>query len=131
MTGSPYGITALPPPHMGVPDPISPPQSVAAVTSPPVGLCRVLEVPPDPIELPQVGGEPGATVTIPPPVAHTGPGPVHMRLLSYQLREGQVLPHNLWGFIWDYGVLYGIMGLCVGIWGSTWGYGAIMKGYVG
>uniref|UniRef100_A0AAT9SBG6 Hormone-sensitive lipase n=1 Tax=Gallus gallus TaxID=9031 RepID=A0AAT9SBG6_CHICK len=67
--------------------------SVAAVTSPPVGLCRVLEVPPDPIELPQVGGEPGATVTIPPPpVAHTGPGPVHMRLLSYQLREGQDSP---------------------------------------
>eukprot|EP00076_Gallus_gallus_P045531 XP_025011069.1 hormone-sensitive lipase [Gallus gallus] len=105
--------------------------SVAAVTSPPVGLCRVLEVPPDPIELPQVGGEPGATVTIPPPVAHTGPGPVHMRLLSYQLREGQVLPHNLWGFIWDYGVLYGIMGFYMGLWGYTGFYMGIWGRYMG
>lgn len=30
------------------------------------------------------------TVVITPPCAHTGPGPVNVRLISYQLREGQV-----------------------------------------
>ena len=114
----PVWDSCVPPPHMWVPDPNPPLQSMAAVTSPPVGLCRVLAVPPDPIELPQVGGDPGATVTIPPPVAHTGPGPVHMRLLSYQLREGQVWPHNLWG-------LGGVRGLYGGLWGSMGDYGVV------
>ncbi|XP_071656640.1 hormone-sensitive lipase isoform X1 [Patagioenas fasciata] len=62
--------------------------SVASMASAPVGLCRELSVPPEPLELP-LHGDPGATVTIAPPVAHTGPGPVHMRLLSYHLRDGQ------------------------------------------
>ncbi|XP_048149193.1 hormone-sensitive lipase, partial [Corvus hawaiiensis] len=35
-------------------------------------------------------GTPSRSVTIAPPGAHTGPGPVHLRLLSYHLRQGQV-----------------------------------------
>ncbi|XP_066843120.1 LOW QUALITY PROTEIN: hormone-sensitive lipase [Anser cygnoides] len=70
--------------------------SVASVGAAPLGLCRVLAVPPEPLELPLVGGAGGArgggTVTIAPPVAHSGPAPVHMRLLSYHLREGQDSP---------------------------------------
>ncbi|XP_054667755.1 hormone-sensitive lipase isoform X2 [Grus americana] len=53
-----------------------------------VGVCRALAVPPEPLELP-LAADPSVTVTIAPPVAHTGPGPVHMRLLSYHVREGQ------------------------------------------
>ena len=33
------------------------------------------------------------SVIIEPPSAHTGPGPVACRLISYELREGQVLMH--------------------------------------
>ncbi|KAM9250326.1 LOW QUALITY PROTEIN: hormone-sensitive lipase-like [Cariama cristata] len=62
--------------------------SVASMTATQVGVCRALTVPPEPLELP-LAADPTVTVTIAPPVAHTGPGPVHMRLLSYQLREGQ------------------------------------------
>ncbi|XP_049649242.1 hormone-sensitive lipase [Accipiter gentilis] len=62
--------------------------SVASMTATQVGVCRALTVPPEPLELP-LAADPSVTVTIAPPVAHTGPGPIHMRLLSYQLREGQ------------------------------------------
>ncbi|KAM6289100.1 hormone-sensitive lipase [Aegotheles albertisi] len=62
--------------------------SVATMTAVQVGVVRELSVPPQPLELP-LACDPSATVTIAPPVAHTGPGPVHMRLLSYHLREGQ------------------------------------------
>ncbi|NXV94355.1 LIPS lipase, partial [Calonectris borealis] len=62
--------------------------SVASMTATQVGVCRALTVPPEPLELP-LAADPSVTVTIAPPVAHTGPGPVHMRLLSYHLREGQ------------------------------------------
>ncbi|XP_067172949.1 hormone-sensitive lipase isoform X2 [Apteryx mantelli] len=62
--------------------------SVASLAAAPVRLSWALTVPPEPLELP-LAADPARTVTIPPPVAHTGPGPVHMRLLSYELREGQ------------------------------------------
>ncbi|XP_037236611.1 hormone-sensitive lipase [Falco rusticolus] len=65
--------------------------SVASMAAAQVGVCRALTVPPEPLELP-LEADPKVTVTIAPPVAHTGPGPVHMRLLSYQLREGQDSP---------------------------------------
>ncbi|NXT42168.1 LIPS lipase, partial [Pelecanoides urinatrix] len=69
--------------------PLTPsPQSVASMTATQVGVCRALTVPPEPLELP-LAADPSVTVTIAPPVAHTGPGPIHMRLLSYHLREGQ------------------------------------------
>ncbi|NXX46592.1 LIPS lipase, partial [Tricholaema leucomelas] len=62
--------------------------SVASMAASPVGVCRVLAVPPEPLQLP-LAADPSVTVTICPPVAHSGPGPVHMRLLCYHLREGQ------------------------------------------
>ncbi|XP_072835596.2 hormone-sensitive lipase isoform X1 [Pogona vitticeps] len=62
--------------------------SLASMTSSQVRLSRALSVPPHSFDLPLVA-DPKLTVTITPPVAHTGPGPVHMRLISHELREGQ------------------------------------------
>ncbi|XP_077312729.1 hormone-sensitive lipase isoform X2 [Lithobates pipiens] len=53
-----------------------------------VRINKTLSVPPEPLEMP-LSSDPQLTVTISPPVAHSGPGPVNMRLISYQLREGQ------------------------------------------
>ncbi|XP_019959978.1 lipase, hormone-sensitive a isoform X2 [Paralichthys olivaceus] len=47
-----------------------------------------LTVPPLPLRLP-LASDPNLTATVSPPIAHSGPGPVHMRLISYELREGQ------------------------------------------
>ncbi|XP_067419879.1 hormone-sensitive lipase isoform X1 [Emydura macquarii macquarii] len=62
--------------------------SVASMASTPVRVSRALTVPPEPFELP-LAADPSLTITITPPVAHTGPGPIHMRLISHELREGQ------------------------------------------
>ncbi|XP_053867247.1 hormone-sensitive lipase isoform X1 [Malaclemys terrapin pileata] len=62
--------------------------SVASMASTPVRVIRALTVPPEPFELP-LAADPSLSITISPPVAHTGPGPVHMRLISHELREGQ------------------------------------------
>ncbi|KAJ7303994.1 hypothetical protein JRQ81_011511 [Phrynocephalus forsythii] len=62
--------------------------SLASMTSSQVRLSRALSVPPHSFDLPLVA-DPKLTVTITPPVAHTGPGAVHMRLISHELREGQ------------------------------------------
>nr|XP_023969905.1 hormone-sensitive lipase isoform X1 [Chrysemys picta bellii] len=62
--------------------------SVASMASTPVRVIRALTVPPAPFELP-LAADPSLSITISPPVAHTGPGPVHMRLISHELREGQ------------------------------------------
>ncbi|XP_061228047.1 hormone-sensitive lipase, partial [Neopsephotus bourkii] len=62
--------------------------SLASLAGPPVGLSRALSVPPEPLELP-LASDPRCSVTIPPPAAHSGPGPVRMRLLSHRLRQGQ------------------------------------------
>lgn len=59
------------------------------MTSTQVKVNRALSVPPVPFDLPLVA-DPHLTVTIEAPSAHTGPGPVQMRLISYELREGQV-----------------------------------------
>ncbi|XP_040183215.1 hormone-sensitive lipase isoform X3 [Rana temporaria] len=53
-----------------------------------VRINKILSVPPEPLEMP-LSSNPQLTVTISPPVAHSGPGPVTVRLISYQLREGQ------------------------------------------
>ncbi|CAN9503549.1 unnamed protein product [Ophioblennius macclurei] len=45
-------------------------------------------VPPLTLHLP-LASDPGLSINVVPPVAHWGPGPVHMRLISYDLREGQ------------------------------------------
>ncbi|XP_068097615.1 hormone-sensitive lipase isoform X2 [Hyperolius riggenbachi] len=62
--------------------------SLVGIASTTVRINKTLTVPPEPLEIPLLS-DPQLTVTINPPVAHTGPGPVHMRLISYQLREGQ------------------------------------------
>ncbi len=55
---------------------------------------RALSVPPMPFDLPLVA-DPTHMVTVSPPAAHIGPGPVQMRLISYELREGQVQQFTL------------------------------------
>lgn len=60
------------------------------MTSTQVKVNRALSVPPVPLDLPLVGNH-RASVTIAPPSAHIGTAPVQMRLISYDLREGQVL----------------------------------------
>uniref|UniRef100_A0A4W5Q528 Lipase E, hormone sensitive type n=1 Tax=Hucho hucho TaxID=62062 RepID=A0A4W5Q528_9TELE len=62
--------------------------SLASMTSTQVKVNRALSVPPVPFDLPLMA-DPHLTVTIEAPSAHTGPGPVQMRLISYELREGQ------------------------------------------
>ncbi|XP_069041394.1 hormone-sensitive lipase isoform X2 [Lepisosteus oculatus] len=62
--------------------------SLASMTSTTVRVNRTLSVPPDPFDIP-LASDPRLMVTITPPVAHCGPAPVQMRLLSYELREGQ------------------------------------------
>ncbi|XP_068780375.1 hormone-sensitive lipase isoform X1 [Struthio camelus] len=62
--------------------------AVAAAAAAPVRVCWALTVPPEPLELP-LAADPSLTVTVPPPVAHSGPGPLRLRLLSAELRQGQ------------------------------------------
>uniref|UniRef100_A0A8V5GXP6 Hormone-sensitive lipase n=1 Tax=Melopsittacus undulatus TaxID=13146 RepID=A0A8V5GXP6_MELUD len=62
--------------------------SLASMAADPVDVCRLLSVPPEPLELP-LASNPQLSVTIPPPVAHSGPAPIRMRLLSHRLRQGQ------------------------------------------
>ncbi|KAJ1133164.1 hypothetical protein NDU88_011461 [Pleurodeles waltl] len=62
--------------------------SLVNMASTTVRVNKALAVPPHTLELPLVA-DPHLSVTVMPPVAHTGPGPVHMRLISYELREGQ------------------------------------------
>ena len=60
---------------------------------PPVQVDKVIIIQPESFELPRVGGgeeEEGSRVKISVPCAHVGPMPVNCRLISYELREGQV-----------------------------------------
>ncbi|XP_072547865.1 hormone-sensitive lipase isoform X2 [Salminus brasiliensis] len=61
---------------------------LASMTSAQVKVNRALSVPPVSFDLP-LAADPTHTVMISPPVAHIGPGPVQMRLISNELREGQ------------------------------------------
>ena len=56
-----------------------------------VRVSRLLSLPPKAFEMP-LTADPKLMVTISPPLAHTGPGPILVRLISYDLREGQVGP---------------------------------------
>ncbi|KAM6899600.1 lipase, hormone-sensitive a [Xenentodon cancila] len=58
------------------------------LASNPVQVNFTLTVPPVTLNLP-LASDPKLSTTVSPPVAHWGPGPVHMRLVSYELREGQ------------------------------------------
>ncbi|XP_072912105.1 hormone-sensitive lipase [Hemitrygon akajei] len=62
--------------------------SLVTLTSTTVRVNKILSIPPNHLELPLLV-DPNLMVTITPPVAHSGPGPVQMRLISYELREGQ------------------------------------------
>ncbi|XP_077454789.1 hormone-sensitive lipase isoform X2 [Stigmatopora argus] len=62
--------------------------SLASITSVPVKVNRTLSVPPVPFDLPLAANHRGS-VTIPAPSSHIGAAPVQMRLISYDLREGQ------------------------------------------
>ncbi|XP_016301400.1 hormone-sensitive lipase-like isoform X1 [Sinocyclocheilus anshuiensis] len=62
--------------------------SLVSMTATQVKVNRTLSVPPLPFDLPLVT-DPTHMVTVSPPAAHIGPGPVQMRLISYELREGQ------------------------------------------
>ncbi|XP_068384918.1 hormone-sensitive lipase isoform X1 [Eschrichtius robustus] len=62
--------------------------SLANMASATVRVSRLLSLPPTAFEMP-LTADPKVTVTISPPLAHTGPGPVLVRLISYDLREGQ------------------------------------------
>lgn len=48
-----------------------------------------LTAPPVPLLLP-LASDPALSTTVAPPIAHWGPGAVNMRLISYELRDGQV-----------------------------------------
>ena len=63
------------------------------MTSTTVKVNRALSVPPVPFDLPLVDN-PNVSVNIAAPSAHIGPAPVQMRLISYDLREGQVIQTN-------------------------------------
>ncbi|XP_061597569.1 hormone-sensitive lipase-like [Cololabis saira] len=58
------------------------------LASTPVQVNFTLTVPPVTLRLP-LASDPRLSTTVSPPVAHWGPGPVLMRLVSYELREGQ------------------------------------------
>ncbi|XP_028984274.1 hormone-sensitive lipase isoform X3 [Betta splendens] len=62
--------------------------SLASMTSAQVKVNRALSVPPVSFDLPLASNH-RASVTIAPPSAHIGPAPIQMRLISYDLREGQ------------------------------------------
>ncbi|XP_014438309.1 hormone-sensitive lipase, partial [Tupaia chinensis] len=62
--------------------------SLANMASATVRVSRLLSLPPEAFEMP-LTTDPKLTVTISPPLAHTGPGPVLVRLISYDLRDGQ------------------------------------------
>lgn len=59
---------------------------------------------PDNFELP-VEGSPEETVVITPPCAHTGPGPVKVRLISHAVREGMVVGNSLSVYAAEHGNL--------------------------
>lgn len=48
-----------------------------------------LTVPAESLSLP-LASDPSLSVAVKPPVAHWGPGPVNVRLISHVLRQGQV-----------------------------------------
>ncbi|XP_073782133.1 hormone-sensitive lipase isoform X4 [Danio rerio] len=62
--------------------------SLVSLTATTVKVNRALSVPPVAFDLP-LAADPTRTVTLCPPAAHLGPGPVQMRLISHELREGQ------------------------------------------
>lgn len=65
------------------------------MTSTTVKVNRAISVPPVPFDLPLAANQ-AVSVTIAPPSAHIGTAPVQMRLISYDLREGQVIYYSFY-----------------------------------
>lgn len=59
------------------------------MTATQVKVNRALSVSPEPFDLP-LAADPTRMVMVSPPASHIGLGPVQMRLISHELREGQV-----------------------------------------
>ncbi len=55
---------------------------------PPAAVDKVLALPPECFDIPLADDSDIARIT--PPSAHSGPGPVYARLISCEIREGQV-----------------------------------------
>lgn len=66
-------------------------QGFTRITSNPVNVNLTLTLPAVQLRLP-LTSDPRLSTTVSPPVAHSGPGPVHARLISHELRDGQVRP---------------------------------------
>lgn len=64
-------------------------QGFSRMASSPVQVNLTLTLPPVALHMP-LAADPRLTTSVSPPVAHWGPGPVHVRLISCELREGQV-----------------------------------------
>ncbi|XP_077362325.1 lipase, hormone-sensitive a isoform X2 [Festucalex cinctus] len=58
------------------------------IASYPVQLNLTLTIPPVSLRLP-LSSDPNLFATVSPPLAHWGPGPVHLRLISHEIRQGQ------------------------------------------
>ncbi|KAJ8273472.1 hypothetical protein GJAV_G00101980 [Gymnothorax javanicus] len=61
---------------------------LATIVAAQVQVSRTLSIPPVPFKLP-LASDPLLSVPITPPVAHYGPGPVNVRLVSHKLLQGQ------------------------------------------
>ena len=59
------------------------------VVCPPMAIDRVIVLQPDIFEIQKYKSDERVKIT--PPCAHCGPAPVNTRLLSYSLRQGQVI----------------------------------------
>ncbi|KAB5517892.1 hypothetical protein PHYPO_G00172670 [Pangasianodon hypophthalmus] len=62
--------------------------SLASIRSHAVQVNFTLTIPGEPLSLP-LASDTSLSVTVSPPIAHWGPGPVHVRLISHMLRQGQ------------------------------------------
>lgn len=68
-------------------------QAVPSLVCPAIKVNEVMYLMPEPFELPAVNTDnPTDMITITPPCAHTGPGTIKVRLMSFEPREGQVTP---------------------------------------
>lgn len=69
-----------------------PSQTLPLFVCPPVTVDRVITLPPEPLDMEVLNSdeEEKEIITITPPASHNPPGPVSCRLISYELREGQV-----------------------------------------
>ncbi|KAK7898469.1 hypothetical protein WMY93_019322 [Mugilogobius chulae] len=58
------------------------------IASNPVQVNLTLSLPPETLQMP-LASDPTLSTNVSPPIAHWGPGPVLMRLISFEIREGQ------------------------------------------